>query len=639
MSGGGKRTGVDLSAATAALARGDISHGLRELLLAVVRAGHGDEALALGATEGDPREAAALGKTETFLRVATQEALQTGRASGRSDPTTHRSAAALPVRVGDRVVGALGAAGPQATFEPEALEAATDLAAIALGRSHPGGAVAAAAEALSAVAAAEHLDAALDAALAAVEPLFGGSGGFICRSRSGRLQVSRFRGFEREELQTLIATEGFRSLVLDWQSESYLEPMLIPHDKSGSLVVAPIHTAERAFGLFGAIIEPRDTGGVPRGLVALADALAARMAADEAQRASDLAASEAEGVLMALTHPVLVADADGRLVRANAPAATVLGLSGSFDLGRPVHEVINVGMLARALCGAEPSEFEVAIGEPRRTYRANVGQVIEEGQVVRRVVALQDVTDQREAAQSKADFVAVVGHELRTPITIVKGFAETLRTHGDALEPSQRENALSSVLVNARRLETLVEDLLFLSTESGRATTGPRPDDIAALCDQVVVELGDEHPEREIEVIRRGSRFEARVDRQRVVQVIRHLVDNALKYSTGPVNVEVTETDAGIEIAVTDVGPGIFSGDLEKIFDPFAQGDASTTRTHGGAGMGLYVSRRIVEAMGGRLDCDTRLGQGSRFSFHIPVGVAPSDDAASTIPVAEDAPA
>jgi signal transduction histidine kinase len=100
--------------------------------------------------------------------------------------------------------------------------------------------------------------------------------------------------------------------------------------------------------------------------------------------------------------------------------------------------------------------------------------------------------------------------------------------------------------------------------------------------------------------------------------VLHHLVDNALKYSDGEVTVEIKDQGDDLEVAVVDHGPGIFSGDVPRLFERFHQLDGASTRAHGGTGIGLYVCRRLVEAHGGHIWCESRLGVGSRFAFTIP---------------------
>jgi signal transduction histidine kinase len=164
---------------------------------------------------------------------------------------------------------------------------------------------------------------------------------------------------------------------------------------------------------------------------------------------------------------------------------------------------------------------------------------------------------------------------------------------------------------NIDRLERLIEDLLFVSSvEQGRSTLRPAVDDLAAL----VGLLGGDR----IVVRRPRHAVTLTYDRSKIGHAVYHLVDNALKYSEGEVLVEVVEHQDEVEVSVTDTGPGIYSGDLPLLFRRFRQLDGSSTRTQGGTGIGLYLARRVVEAHGGRIWCDSRLGRGSRFAFTLP---------------------
>jgi signal transduction histidine kinase len=164
---------------------------------------------------------------------------------------------------------------------------------------------------------------------------------------------------------------------------------------------------------------------------------------------------------------------------------------------------------------------------------------------------------------------------------------------------------------NVDRLERLLEDLLFISAvEKGRTSVHADADDVGELVDGLAGER--------VVVTRPRAPVTVPFDRGKVGHALYHLVDNALKYSEGEVVVEVVNRPDEVEIAVVDRGPGIFSGDVPSLFRRFRQLDGTSTRATGGTGIGLYIARRIVEAHGGRIWCDTRLGHGSRFAFTLP---------------------
>ncbi len=130
--------------------------------------------------------------------------------------------------------------------------------------------------------------------------------------------------------------------------------------------------------------------------------------------------------------------------------------------------------------------------------------------------------------------------------------------------------------------------------------------------------LSGAHVDRSVDVVPVGDDFSLAADPARLGQAVRHLVDNALRHTDGPVRVELSGTADAVELVVADQGDGIFSGDVEHMFEAFVQSDSSSTRRSGGTGIGLYLARRLVEAMGGRLTCESRLGQGTRFVVQLP---------------------
>jgi signal transduction histidine kinase len=235
---------------------------------------------------------------------------------------------------------------------------------------------------------------------------------------------------------------------------------------------------------------------------------------------------------------------------------------------------------------------------------------------------LDDVTTEAETHQIKADFVAVIGHELRTPTTVIKGYLHTLINRGEALDTKTRQLALGSIDANVDRLIRLIEDLLFVSSiDSSRARLHIEEIDLGELVDTY---KGDR-----VSVRRPRRELQLSVDRAKVDQVLHHLVENALKYSQGDVRIEVANRGDEVHVAVIDHGPGIYSGDVPRLFDRFWQLDGSSTRPHGGTGLGLYICRRLVEAHGGRIWCESRLGVGSSFTFVLPRQPPEADEAAA----------
>ena len=243
-----------------------------------------------------------------------------------------------------------------------------------------------------------------------------------------------------------------------------------------------------------------------------------------------------------------------------------------------------------------------------------------------RLRARQEETLQRlrELDEMKSDFVAITSHELRTPLAAIRGFVDTLRRRLDDLSPDETREFLEIVDRQTDRLILLVEDLLVVSRiEAGKITLHPEPVDPSTFLGHVVQGMG-EHGDRVRVGAQPGLPDSVLVDPKRLGQILKNLLQNALKFSPTehPVHAEVARFEGGLAFTVTDLGPGIPADELERIFERFHQTDSAATRRSEGAGLGLYITKQLVEAMGGRIEVRSELGAGSTFSVMIPVTAA-----------------
>jgi signal transduction histidine kinase len=230
-----------------------------------------------------------------------------------------------------------------------------------------------------------------------------------------------------------------------------------------------------------------------------------------------------------------------------------------------------------------------------------------------------------EVDRLKSEFVATVSHELRTPLTSILGSASTLRKKVTTMPPEQRDQFLSMIDRQGKRLLRLIEDILFASRiEAGEHVLHPEPCDLAELAQEVVDNLRSRPgAERLRLLINDSSRTTVFADPMAVQQILFNLTENALKYAPGedPIDVEIHPGRREALVVVADHGPGIDGGELPTIFERFRQVDQSITRRSSGVGLGLYIVRNLVEGLDGRIWCDSEPGLGCRFSFTLPAHV------------------
>lgn len=234
----------------------------------------------------------------------------------------------------------------------------------------------------------------------------------------------------------------------------------------------------------------------------------------------------------------------------------------------------------------------------------------------------------QELDQMKSDFVAITSHELRTPLAAIRGFVNTLVRRIDQLSAEEVREFLTIVDHQTDRLIHLVEDLLVVSRiEAGKLGFDPRPVDASTLLASVVHGLGDRAARVRIQVPEPVPTFVA--DPNRVGQILTNLLENALKFSPVETSVRlgaaVEPGDARelVRFDVTDEGVGIAPEDLEAIFDRFHQTEAASTREAEGTGLGLYITRKLVEAMEGTISVASEVGRGSTFTVRLPLRRSP----------------
>ena len=229
----------------------------------------------------------------------------------------------------------------------------------------------------------------------------------------------------------------------------------------------------------------------------------------------------------------------------------------------------------------------------------------------------------KELDRMKSEFVAVVSHEVRTPLTSIKGSLELLgdeRFH--VLPPPQRE-LLSICQANTERLINLINDILdFSKLESSKLSLNFESVEVGKIVPEAVDHIRNLAAMKgiAIDVHMEGSAGVIEADPMRVAQVITNLLGNAIKFSPekGKIEVWARGNEDEVTVDVRDHGKGISQRDMSRLFQRFAQLDSSTTRKAGGTGLGLVISKGIVEQHGGRIWAESAAGKGSTFSFSLP---------------------
>ncbi len=274
----------------------------------------------------------------------------------------------------------------------------------------------------------------------------------------------------------------------------------------------------------------------------------------------------------------------------------------------------------RAVLGETFTDYLVWLGagkEQRAITTSARAMKDADGQFAGSVIVFSDVTDLVNALAAKDEFVSSVSHEFRTPLTSILGYVEILledEPRGDQLEP------LNIIRRNSERLLTLVSDLL--ATRNGQLIVTPHAVDVAELVRaSVAAAMPKADAGRVALKADAPGRLDAHVDGPRISQVLDNLVSNAIKYSPdgGNVVVSLAEEDGQVACRVSDTGMGMSSEDQAEVFAKFFRTSSVRRTAIPGVGLGLPISKAIVEAHGGTIQVDSKLGQGTTFTFRVPV--------------------
>jgi signal transduction histidine kinase len=365
-------------------------------------------------------------------------------------------------------------------------------------------------------------------------------------------------------------------------------------------------------------------------------------------RTEQIEAAKNQAILDSIADGVLVADETSHIVLANLPASSILDIPRDQLQGKSINELLGLYSHAGDTWIRTIQDWannsdrvkqwtyladQLAIED--KVVSVHLSPVLAGSQYFGTVSIFRDITKEVEVDNLKSEFVSTVSHELRTPMTSIKGYADLMLMGATGSLSDAQQRYLQVIKNNADRLHMLVNDLLDISRiETNKTVLDLRPLDVA----QVVNEVLEGHLHGRIQNQKKQIGIETsmapalplvQADQAKLTQILTNLLDNAFNYTPegGKIAVSAWPDGSFVNVSIADTGIGISKKNLHKIFERFFRSEAAEVQSVPGTGLGLAIVRSLIQMHGGRLNVESEIGQGSKFTFTLPIVIQDSDPA------------
>lgn len=343
-------------------------------------------------------------------------------------------------------------------------------------------------------------------------------------------------------------------------------------------------------------------------------------------------------VMNYMQNGILAVDEKLQLILVTPSAKKLLGITGAIDDPVPISQASRDVKLDAAFTEAMAQDgvytTEVAVrtgmGRAHMPVRLYMTPMTKDGQVVGAVALVEDITELRRLEQVRTDFAANVSHELKTPLTSIKGFVETLQ-NGAIANPETSQKFLKIIMLEADRLTRLINDILSISKlESGNDSPPKEYIRLDRMAYEISEMLSILASEKDVTISSRENKEPSFVygNADQMEQMLINLIENGIKYNRhgGSVNVSVFNSEKTVNLLISDTGIGIAEEHLPRLFERFYRVDKGRSRSMGGTGLGLAIVKHIASNMGAMIEVHSKFGEGTEFLITFPSAHPPKDD-------------
>ena len=328
-----------------------------------------------------------------------------------------------------------------------------------------------------------------------------------------------------------------------------------------------------------------------------------------------------EAILKSMGSGVIAFDRDMNVLMINPYAKKIFGISGEIIGNKLLDYITDEEVLKAFFDEKDRVEIEVNYNDDPKILKIRKASIINEPEIIGTVVVIQDITDIKKLENMRSQFVANISHELKTPLTSIKGFAETLRYVDD---DETRNKFLSIIDEESDRLARLLEDILCLYEIEQKRSTVLEEFNVDEEIEKVYMLLNDQAKKKGVEIfLDTNSNCVLMGDKDKFKQMLLNLVSNSVKYTEkgGKVRVESYNRDMNLILVIEDNGIGISAEDLPRIFERFYRVDKARSRESGGTGLGLAIVKHIVRLFDGEINVTSELGVGTKIVITIPINI------------------
>lgn len=320
-------------------------------------------------------------------------------------------------------------------------------------------------------------------------------------------------------------------------------------------------------------------------------------------------------ILESMDSGVIAIDNNSKLIMINPYVEKIFGLS-AIDIGKSVEEIYNGSIIKKFFNDEDYNEIK--IDKPNEIYlRIRITNIINRNNKIGKVAVIQDITDIKKLENVRSEFVANVSHELKTPLTSIKGFAETLKYVDD---DETRKKFLHIIDEEAERLTRLISDILILSDIERKKKFKKESIDVNKVVNDVSEIMKNVCKNKNIDIIIEGEEIPNLLgDTDKLKQMLINLVDNSIKYSESKeIIMRKLKKENNCILEVEDKGIGISEEHISRIFERFYRVDKARSRASGGTGLGLAIVKHIVINFNGNIEVCSKIGVGTKFTITIP---------------------